>query len=241
MLEYFLYIFLPYTAVTILIVVSIYRYVTDKFSYSSLSSQFLESDELFYGSVPWHIGIIGALTGHLIGFLIPKQVLSFNSVPVRLYILEVTGLVFGLLALVGIVGLFWRRVKTAKIWAVTSMMDMVVLVLLLSQVFLGVYTALFYRWGSSWFAAAAVPYLYSLFSFQPDLALVTPMPLVVKLHIVGAFLILLVFPFSRLVHMLSIPISYLWRPYQLVKWNWDRKKIRGQYTRQKTEIASQSK
>ena len=239
--EYLLYIFLPYTAVTVLIVVSIYRFVTNKFSYSSLSSQFLEGDELFYGSVPWHIGIIGVLTGHLVGFLIPKQVLWFNSVPVRLYILEITGLVFGLLALIGIVSLFWRRIRTAKIWAVTTVMDMVVLVLLLAQVFLGVYTALFYRWGSSWYAASAVPYLYSLFSFQPDLAMITPMPLMVKLHIVGAFLILLVFPFSRLVHMFSIPISYLWRPYQLVKWNWDRKKIRGQYTHQKTKIARQGK
>ena len=147
--DYLLFIFLPYTAVTVLIVVSIYRFVTNKFSYSSLSSQFLEGDELFYGSVPWHIGIIGVLTGHLIGLLIPKQVLWFNSVPIRLYILEVTGLVFGLLALVGVVSLFWRRVKTAKIWAVTTVMDMVVLVLLLAQVFLGVYTALFYRWGSS--------------------------------------------------------------------------------------------
>lgn len=239
--EYFLYIFLPYMAVTILIVVSIYRFVTNKFSYSSLSSQFLESDELFYGSVPWHIGIIGALTGHLIGFLMPAQVLWFNSVPLRLYILETTGLVFGLLAFVGVVSLFWRRVKTAKIWAVTTVMDMVVIVLLLGQVFLGVYIALFYRWGSSWYAASAVPYLRSLFMFQPDLAMITPMPFMVKLHIIGAFLILLVFPFSRLVHMFSIPIAYLWRPYQVVRWNWDRKKIRGQYNRQETDIARQEK
>ncbi|MCW5960705.1 MAG: respiratory nitrate reductase subunit gamma [Pyrinomonadaceae bacterium] len=239
--EYLLYIFLPYMAVTILFVVSIYRFVKDRFSYSSLSSQFLESDELFYGSVPWHIGIIGALTGHLIGFLFPAQVLWFNSVPVRLYILEITGLVFGLMALVGIVSLVWRRLNTPKIWAVTSIMDLVVLFLLLAQIFLGVYTALFYRWGSSWYAASAVPYLRSLFTFQPDLATIAPLPIVVKLHIVGAFLILLVFPFSRLVHMFSIPISYLWRPFQIVKWNWDRKTIRGQYTRGNTEIAKNAK
>jgi nitrate reductase gamma subunit len=241
MLEYLLFVFLPYAAVAILIVVSIYRFVTNKFSYSSLSSQFLESDELFYGSVPWHIGILGVLTGHLIGLLIPQQVLWFNSVPLRLYILEVTGLVLGLMALVGIVSLFWRRIKTAKIWAVTTVMDIVVLGLLLTQVSLGVYIALFFRWGSSWYAASAVPYLYSLFSFQPDLALITQMPLFIKLHIIGAFLILLVLPFSRLVHMFSIPITYLWRPYQIVRWNWDRKTTRGQYTRQKTDIASQAK
>src|SRR5690606_6811384 len=85
MWDYLLFIVLPYIAATLFVVVSIYRYVTDKFSYSSLSSQLLESDELFYGVVPWHIGIIGALTGHLIGFLFPKEVLWFNGVPVRLY------------------------------------------------------------------------------------------------------------------------------------------------------------
>ena len=239
--DYLFYVVLPYMAVAILIVVSIYRYVTNKFSYSSLSSQFLEGDELFYGSVPWHIGIMGALTGHLIGFCIPKQVLWFNSVPIRLYILEITGLVFGLLALVGVVSLIWRRFTNDKIRVVTSKMDVAVLALLFIQVLLGVYTALFYRWGSSWYAATAVPYLYSLFSFQPDLNLISPLPLVIKLHIINAFLILLVFPFSRLVHMVSVPISYLWRPYQVVQWNWDRKKIRGQYTRGKTKIPSHQK
>lgn len=239
--SYIYFVALPYIAVAVLIVVSAYRFVTNRFSYSSLSSQFLESDELFYGSVPWHIGILGVLCGHVIGFLLPKQVLWFNSVPIRLYILETTGLVFGLMALVGIVSLLWRRVSTARIWAVTSWIDMLVLILLLLQVGLGVYTALFYRWGSSWYASNLVPYLYSLFYFQPDLSLIAPLPLAIKFHVIGAYLILLVFPFSRLVHMFSIPIAYLWRPYQIVQWNWERKKIRGQYTRGKTEIAGQAK
>ncbi len=239
--EYLYYVVLPYTAVTVLIVVSIYRFVTNRFSFSSLSSQFLESDELFYGSVPWHIGIMGVLAGHIIGFLIPKQVLWFNSVPLRLYILEITGLVFGLMALIGIVSLLWRRVTTARIWAVTSWVDLIVLLLLLGQVVLGVYTALFYRWGSSWYASTLVPYLYSLISFQPDLRLIATMPLAVKLHVTGAYLILLIFPFSRLVHMFSIPVSYLWRPYQVVQWNWDRSKMRGQYTRRQTQAAGHGK
>ncbi len=232
--ENLLYIILPYMAVAILIVVSIYRFVTNKFSYSSLSSQFLEGDELFFGSVPWHIGIMGALLGHVIGFLFPLQVLWFNAEPIRLYILEITGLIFGLMAFVGVVSLLWRRISTPKIWAITTFMDMLVLILLLAQVFLGVYTAIFYRWGSSWYAASAVPYLRSLFLFQPDVSHIAPLPLVVKLHIIGAFLILLIFPFSRLVHMVSIPITYLWRPYQVVQWNWDRTKTRGQYTRNKS-------
>ncbi|HQZ97110.1 MAG TPA: respiratory nitrate reductase subunit gamma [Pyrinomonadaceae bacterium] len=229
------FIVLPYVAVTLFVVVSIYRFVTAKFSYSSLSSQLLEGDELFYGVVPWHIGIIGALTGHLIGFLFPKEVLWFNGVPVRLYILETTGLVFGLLALIGIVALIWRRIRMPRIRAVTSTIDTIILVLLFAQVVLGVYTALFYRWGSSWFAASAVPYLRSLFLFQPDVEMIKPLPHIVKTHIINAFLLIAIFPFSRLVHMVSLPVEYLWRPYQVVIWNWNRKKIRGQYPRTNTE------
>lgn len=227
MIDNIIFIILPYAVVIMAVVVAAQRYFKKGFTYSSLSSQFLESDELFYGSVSWHIGILGVLAGHVIGFLFPAQVLWFNGVPVRLYILELTGLLFGLMALVGLAGLTFRRLTTPRIRAVTSVMDIVVLLLLLTQVALGVYTALFYRWGSSWYAASAVPYLRSLFILQPDLAMVVPLPLVVKLHILNAWLLVAVFPFSRLVHMLVVPIHYLWRPYQVVIWNWNRKQIRG--------------
>jgi nitrate reductase gamma subunit len=227
----------PYAAALLAVVITIQRYVKRGFTYSSLSSQFLESGELFYGSVPWHIGIIGALTGHLIGFLFPRQVLAFNSVPVRLYILETTGLLFGLMALAGLVNLIVRRHVSSRVRAVTSVMDIVVLLLLLVQVVLGVYTALFYRWGSSWFATSAVPYLRSLFLFQPDIQMIAPLPLVIKLHILNAYALVAVFAFSRLVHMLVVPLHYLFRPYQLVIWNWNRKRIRGQAPRPRPAAA----
>lgn len=219
-----LYIILPYTAFTVAVIFTIHRYRKDGFSYSSLSSQFLESRELFYGSVAWHFGIIGAMTGHAIGFLFPKSVLWFNGVPVRLYILETTGLLFGLLALIGIISLVVRRMTSSRVRAVTSKMDVVVVTLLLTQVGLGVYIAVFYRWGSSWYVTSAVPYLHSLWSLQPDLKMIEPLPLVIKLHIVNFYLLLAVFPFSRLVHMLIVPLQYLWRPYQIVIWNWNRRR-----------------
>jgi nitrate reductase gamma subunit len=224
MLDNLLYIIFPYAAFTLAVVVTLQRYFKRGFTYSSLSSQFLESDELFYGSVPWHIGILVVLTGHVIGFAIPRQILWWNGVPARLYVLETTGLLFGLLALVGIVSLIVRRLTFARLRAVTSWMDVVVLIVLLVQVVLGVYVALFYRWGSSWYATSAVPYLRSLFLLQPDLKMIAPLPLAVKLHIVNAYVFLAILPFSRLVHMLVVPIHYLWRPYQLVIWNYDRRR-----------------
>jgi nitrate reductase gamma subunit len=226
MLDNLLYIIFPYAAFTLAVVVSLQRFFKRGFTYSSLSSQFLEGDELFYGSVPWHIGILIVLAGHVVGFAIPRQVLWWNGVPARLYLLETTGLLFGLLAFVGIVSLIVRRATSPRIRAVTSLMDILVLVVLLIQVALGVYTALFYRWGSSWYAISAVPYLRSLFVLQPDLKMIAPLPIAVKAHIVNAFVFLAILPFSRLVHMLVPPVHYLWRPYQIVIWNWDRRRNR---------------
>ena len=226
MLDNLFYIIFPYAAVTLAVVITVQRFLKRGFTYSSLSSQFLEGDELFYGSVPWHIGILIVLAGHVIGFAIPRQVLWWNGVPARLYVLETTGLLFGLLAFVGIVSLIVRRLTSARIRAVTSLMDIVVLLVLLVQVALGVYTALFYRWGSSWYATSAVPYLRSLFVLQPDLKMIAPLPMAVKAHIVNAFVFLAILPFSRLVHMLVVPVHYLWRPYQVVIWNWDRRRNR---------------
>ncbi|MGH9933265.1 MAG: respiratory nitrate reductase subunit gamma [Pyrinomonadaceae bacterium] len=226
MLDNFFFIILPFGAVTLAVVVTVQRYFKRGFTFSSLSSQFLEGDELFYGSVPWHIGILVVLLGHLIGFAIPRQVLWFNGVPARLYVLETTGLLFGLLAFVGIVSLIVRRITSARIRAVTSLMDIVVLLVLLVQVALGVYTALFYRWGSSWYATSLVPYLRSLLVLQPDLKMIAPLPMAVKAHIINAYIFLALLPFSRLVHMLVVPIQYLWRPYQVVIWNWDRRRHR---------------
>jgi nitrate reductase gamma subunit len=212
---------------------TVQRYVKKPFTYSSLSSQFLESGELFYGSVAWHIGILALFLGHLIGLLFPRQVLWFNGVPARLYLLESTALLFGLMSLAGLVNLIIRRQTSARVRAVTSKMDIVVLLLLLTQVTLGIFIAIFYRWGSSWYATSLVPYLRSLFTLQPDLAMIAPLPVTIKLHVLNAWMLVAVFPFSRLVHMLVVPIPYLWRPYQLVMWNWNRKKIRGYALRPK--------
>lgn len=218
-LDQMLYGVFPYVAIVLAIVGTIWRYTTDRFSYSSLSSQFLENRALFWGSVPWHYGILFILTGHLVGFLIPRWVLVWNGVPLRLYVLETSALAFGFLALGGLAVLMARRFANRRIRIVTSPMDWVLLLVLLVQIIAGLWTAIFYRWGSSWYAGFAVPYLYSIFLLRPDIALVQNMPFMVKLHIVGGFVIVALLPFTRLVHFLSLPYEYLWRPYQVVIWN----------------------
>lgn len=218
-LNQILYGVFPYVAIILAVVGTIWRYFSNRFSYSSLSSQFLESRQLFWGSVPWHYGILVVLTGHLIGFLIPRSLLAWNGMPWRLYVLEASALAFGFLTVWGLVVLIIRRVTNARIGAVTSTMDVALLLVLLVQVVAGLWTAIFYRWGSSWYAGFAVPYLWSILKLSPDISLVSNLPFMVQLHIVGAFLLVALLPFTRLVHLLTFPITYLWRPYQVVIWN----------------------
>ena len=213
-----LFIVFPYLAMFIFFVGTIMRYRKAPFSYSSLSTQFLENRQHFWGLVPFHYGIVVVLAGHIVAFFVPRQILLWNSHPLRLYILEVSALIFGLLALVGLLGSIHRRLTFSKIREVTSTLDWVVFAILLLQIASGVYVAVFHPWGSSWFAATLTPYLWSLVKFSPEMAAVAMMPAAVKLHIVGAYVVIGIAPFTRLVHVLVVPNPYLWRKPQVVRW-----------------------
>jgi len=225
-IDNFILVVLPYLALALLILGSVYRYRYRKFQVSSLSSQFLEGRQLFYGSVPFHWGVLFIFCGHLIAFTFPNNVLAWNSQPIRLMILEITAFIFGISMLVGLVNLFIRRYTSPRLRPVTNSMDLVIYILLILQTFAGLWIAYNFRWGSSWFSTLLTPYLYSIFKFQPDITAVALLPWTVKLHIVGAYLIIGILPFSRLIHMLVLPLNYLWRPYQQVIWNWNKKKVR---------------
>ncbi len=213
------FIVLPYISLTLMIGVGIYRSVFREFTVTSLSSQLLERDKLYWGSISFHYGLVTVLLGHLFALLIPKGQLLWNSVPIRLYLLELTGLALGIWALAGICILLYRRVHDKRIRAVTTPMDMVVVVLVIISVLSGVLVATFYRFGSSWFASIFSPYVLSLFIFQPRVDLVAPLPWLVKLHVINLYIMLAVFPFSRLIHILTYPFAYIVRPWQIVIWN----------------------
>jgi nitrate reductase gamma subunit len=204
-LNTFLLVAFPYAAVIVFVAGVAYRYRQKGFTVSSLSSQFLEGKTLFWGSVPFHIGILVVFLGHLTAFLFPRATLAWNTIPIRLIILEVTAFVFGLSVLVGLVSLMFRRLTNPRIRAVTTKTDIAIELLLLAQVVLGCWIALGFRWGASWFAADLSPYLWSLLTLTPETAAVFALPWVIKLHIVGAFAILFMVPFSRLVHFVVAP------------------------------------
>lgn len=209
---------LPYAALAVFLVVTVLRYLRLKFTYSSFSSQFLENRHHFWGLVPFHYGLLTILLGHLIGFLVPRTVLAWNGEPVRLWILETSALVFGLLALVGLANIIWRRSEARRLRIVTSPADWILYGVLLFQIATGVGVAVFVGWGTSWYAAVAAPYLWSLFGLNPAVASMAPLPLLAKLHVLSAWLLVGFFPFTRLVHVLVVPNMYLWRKPQVVRW-----------------------
>ena len=226
MVNNMMFIAFPYVAFAIFLIGSIYRYKNRGMQVSSLSSQFLEGKKLFWGSQPFHWGLLVLFLGHLAAFLFPRAVLAWNGEPVRLLILEISSFAFALSALFGLILLIKRRLSTKLVLVVTNKMDLVVYAVLISQIISGLGVAFFVRWGSSWFSAVLTPYLRSVFSFNPDIEAVAAAPILIKLHIISAFLMIAIIPFTRFMHFLVAPIDYAWRKYQLVVWNWNRKAIR---------------
>jgi nitrate reductase gamma subunit len=214
----FFFVIIPYVALTLVLVVTVYRAITRPFTISSLSSQLLERKQLFWGSIPFHYGILYVLLGHLLALLLPSGLLWWNSVPLRLYLLEFSGIIMGVWALAGLMILFWRRVSIRRIQVVSTPMDYVILLGLVVSAVTGVIVATSYRFGSSWFASIFTPYLWSILIFQPRPDLVAPLPWLIKLHVINFFGLLALLPFSRLIHLITYPLSYLLRPWQIVIW-----------------------
>lgn len=219
MVDSFILIGIPYAAVAVAVGGGIVRYRSDKFSWSTQSSQFLENRTLFWGSNAWHYAILLILGAHLAALVAPGTWSALLGPTSRLYVLEVTGIGLGFLAGFGLLLLIGRRALTRRVLRVTSTADWLLLAVLLFQVVTGVSMAIAYRWGGAWYPHVAVPWLRSLIELRPRTDGMAGMPWLVKAHAVGGFALLLLFPYTRLVHVVSYPLRYLWRPYQVVIWN----------------------
>ncbi|HEY9527414.1 MAG TPA: respiratory nitrate reductase subunit gamma [Anaerolineales bacterium] len=219
-MDTFLFIALPYIALILAIGVGIYRRIKRPYTYSSLSSQILENRKLFWGSVPFHYGLTLILLAHLLAALLPGAAGWLLGGQIRRLVLELSGMALGLYALFGLIVLIARRLVPGSLaLATTSYMDGVVLFALLVQVATGVGVAVFNRWGGLWYLDTAVPWFWSLVALRPDMSTVDSLPALVKVHFVVGFVVILLFPFSRLVHLVMFPLHYLWRPFQVVIWN----------------------
>jgi nitrate reductase gamma subunit len=212
----------PYIALTVLVVGSIARYERDPFTWKSSSSQLLRTRQFVIGSVLFHVGIIVIFFGHLFGLLTPAWV--FEAVGISKsakQIMAITvGGIAGVAALVGGLILLHRRLTDPRIRATSTFADNAILILLMVQLVLGlgtIFVALGHLDGMK--MTQFMAWAQGIFTFEANAAAyIADVHPLFKLHIFLGLAIFLVFPFTRLVHMLSVPVRFLWRPgYQIVR------------------------
>jgi len=222
-LNTFLFGIYPYIALVVFFVGSLVRFDREQYTWKSDSSQLLKRGQLRWGSNLFHIGILGIFFGHLGGLLTPVEVwhvLGVSAAQKQLTAI-VAGGIAGLLCLVGLVLLLHRRLTEPRIRATTRAMDLTVLILLLAQLLLGLYSisvSMQHLDGGE--MLKLMTWAQHIVTFRGDAAgYVAGVAWVLKLHIVLGMTIFLLFPFSRLVHIWSgfASIAYVWRPYQVVR------------------------
>lgn len=214
-----LFITLPYMSLSIFIFGTIYRYFYHGYKVTSLSSQIFESKLLYWGSHSFHIGILLLFVGHFIGFLFPSTLLAFGKIPARIIPIEIGALACAFLSIFGLFTLLLRRLTIPAILKLTSTMDILIYTVLIVEVILGILVALLYKWGLLWFASSLAPYLLSIFTFSPDISAVVDMPMLIQMHVILAYILVAMWPFTRLMHFLVYPFGFLTRATQIYIWN----------------------
>ncbi len=161
------------------------------------------------------------LAGHFVGLLTPSaiyhHVLSTEN---KQLLAMVSGGFFGVLGLIGLVMLLNRRLTDPRVRATSNVSDILVLVVLLVQLVLGLMTIVAstaHMDGSVMVMLA--DWAQSTVLLRPVEAAtsIAPVGLVYKLHVVLGLTLFVLFPFTRLVHIVSAPVWYLGRRYQIVR------------------------
>jgi len=219
-LDQFAFQVYPYIALAVFFIGSLARFDRAMYTWRSGSSQLLSGRGMRLGSNLFHVGILVVLGGHLVGLLTPHAVYSMViSAPQKQLLAMVVGGVFGTLCLVGLSILLVRRLTNPRVRATGTVGDTLILVLLLVQLLLGLYTIVVsthHMDGSVMIALA--DWAQHIVTFRWGAAsYVIGVPWVYKAHIFLGMTLFLVAPFTRLMHVWSIPVSYLWRPYQVVR------------------------
>lgn len=214
--------FYPYIALAVLALGSVLRFDREQYTWRAGSSQLLRRKQLVLGSILFHVGILAIFAGHFVGLLTPIAVWDALGVShsAKQMLAIVAGGVAGAMCLVGGVLLLHRRVFDARIRATSSFGDTAILALLLAQLCLGLATipiSLEHRDGGE-----MIKFMYwaqGIFTFRAGAAdYVADAHWIFKAHLTLGLTILLVFPFTRLVHMLSAPVWYLnRRGWQIVR------------------------
>lgn len=220
--NHFLFGLYPFIALTVFFVGSIARYDREQYTWKAGSSQILESKQLRQGSIFFHVGIIAILLGHFVGLLTPAAIwhaLGISAGAKQIFAMLMGG-GFGLVCLYGMTILIKRRLTNDRVRAVSSRMDITILCLIYIQLIIGL-LSIFVSAGHLNGAE-----MLKLMSWAQNIvtldgaaasASIVSVHWIFKLHIALGMTIILLFPFSRLVHIWSLPAKYINRNYQIVR------------------------
>ena len=193
-----------------------FRYVTDPGDWNARSSEIFEKTWLRRGSIIFHYAIILSFFGHIVGLLTPDSVMHALRISMEAHTVVAVGMgmILAPLVVVGLGILLWRRITKEHVWATTVPMDVLVVLLILINGCTGFYQA--YVAHFPVFVTVG-PWLRSLVVFRPDVVLMETVPLFLQIHVVSAFTLFALIPFSRLVHIFSVPVTYALRPFQIYR------------------------
>ncbi len=220
-LDQFFFGYYPYVAMTMFIVGSALRYDRDQYTWKADSSQLLRKKGMLWGSNLFHIGIILLFFGHFVGLLTPEWVYHpFMSAGTKQIIAMTAGSIFGIMCLVGMLILLNRRLFDKRIRKTSKFSDTFILIYLFAQLLLGLLTVPYsaqHLDGSSMIALSNwAQYITSFRMGATDFIVFEAW--VFKLHLVLGMTLFAIFPFTRLVHIWSVPVQYLTRTnYQIVR------------------------
>ncbi|MEM0304911.1 MAG: respiratory nitrate reductase subunit gamma [Saccharolobus sp.] len=205
------WVYYPYISITLFFSGYVYTYLTRRYYWSTRSFELLSKRTHNLASNFFHYGIVIVLLGHLFGIAIPASALVAIGISYELHVSLAfyLGAIFGIISIIGLIWLIVMSYLT-RAYTTLSFTDHLVYLILILVITTGLYNTLIVRPD---YEVTVAPWFQGLITFHPNPALMSEAPLSLQLHVALSFLLYALWPFSRLVHVFTIPVTYLWRPY----------------------------
>jgi len=213
----------PYIALTTFFVGSLIRFDREQYTWKANSSQIFEKEHLRKGSILFHIGVLALFMGHFAGLVTPHSwFLSMGVSDMMHQIVAISaGAAFGSLCMMGGVILWKRRMYHPRVRANSSFMDLFILNWILVTLGVGLLTipvSIYHAFSGDTSAMIALAdWAQATLSLNANAELLDNVGVIYKLHLFLGMSVFFLFPFSRLVHVWSMPLGYMFRPYQIVR------------------------
>lgn len=211
----FLWVALPYIAFTFLVVGTFIRFFYFERNWTTKSSQFLETKQMHVANPLFHLGLLFVIGGHVVGVLVPKAWTAMMGINDHMYHEGALymGSVAGVIFIIGFLLLMRRRFTVAALKVNTSTMDRWLYLFMALAIFSGMTGTLLNASGFFDYRASIGPWFRSLLILMPDPNLMEGVPGIFKFHMLSWMIVAIIFPFTRLVHCLSVPFNYMTRPF----------------------------